>query len=104
MPKQEGAQEKLAEERLLIDDLANLGDGHPQYASRGTRHCCQKGSLPRQEADLAEKLSRLVGSDGWVLRSSCLGDDRDLALEQDNQVIALVALGEQHLAGGDFLL
>jgi hypothetical protein len=46
---------------------------------------------------LAEELPRSVRDDQLLFRLSVVVNDVDLALDQDDQVVALITLGEQRI-------
>ena len=95
MPKQERAQEQLAERRLLGHDRPRLGRRDAKHPPGSARDRCEKGSLTGQEADLAQKSAWPIGGDEGLSRLAGVRHDLDLALEHDDEVVCLVTLGKQ---------
>jgi hypothetical protein len=68
------------------------------------RHRGQKRPLTGQEADLSQELTRAVGGNERFWTAAVVDENVHLAIEDHYQVVIFIALGEQNLAGRDFLL
>ena len=64
------------------------------------RHGTQVGPLAGEEPDLADELRRAVGRDDRLARLAVALEDPDLAGQHHDQVVGVVAVGEQHISGG----
>jgi hypothetical protein len=97
--EQESPQEKVAQAGLLGHDPAQLLDRYGQHPARSGGHGAQERPLPGENADLTEELRGTVAGDDSSLRTAVSLDDVGRAGEQHDQVVVLVAVGEQHLTG-----
>jgi hypothetical protein len=95
---QQGAQDVLTQVGLLSHDHSHLLDPNAQHAARCSDHGGQKDPLSGQETLLSEEFTGSVGDDQVLLWSPEVLEDVDLALEHDDQVIGLVAVGEEDIA------
>ncbi len=99
-----GAQDVLAEVGLLGHDDPQLFNRHAQHTAGGPHHGRQVHPLTGQQALLPEELPLAVGDDHFLFRFSELLDNLDGALEDDDEVIARIAVGEEHVTGADLHL
>jgi hypothetical protein len=60
--------------------------------------------LTGEEAELAQELERAKGDEGHLGRLTVVLDDVEVPLEDDYQVIGLVAVGEENVTWGETLL
>jgi len=104
VPEQEGAQDQVAEAGFVGHDHAQLRDGHRQDPAGRGSHRRQVGTLPGQHADLAQELRPAVPGDDRGAGPAVPLDDLGGAVQHDDQVVRLVPVGEQHLAGGHVTL
>jgi hypothetical protein len=95
--QQEGPQDQVAQPWLLRHDPAQLRDRYRQDPPCGGDDGAEEGALPGQHADLTEKLRRAVTGDHARPRLAVTLDDVGRAREQHDQVVGLVAIGEQHI-------
>ena len=101
MAQQKGPEDQLAQVELLGHDCAELVDGHAQDASGGRGPGHQEDPLAGEQAELTEEFPRAVGDDHGLGRPALILDDLGATLEDDDQVVGLVAGGEKDVAGGD---
>ena len=96
-PQHVGAQDQVPEHRVEQRPLAQPLDRHDEHRARLDDLRREERGLPGQQAQLAEEAARPVHGD--EARSGTVAvADRDLAGEHDEEVVAPVALAEQHLA------
>ena len=94
-----GPEQQVAEYRVVADQRAQAIDGNDELLTRFPHDGREQGSLPREQALLAEEPSRAVHGDQPLPRPSVVVNHGDLAVEHDMEVIVLIALAEQHLSG-----
>ena len=99
MTEQEGPQDEVAQVWLLRHDPAQLRDRNCEYPPCGGGDGAQEGALPGEHADLAEKFRRTIAGDDTCPGLAVTLDDVGRAREQDDQVVGLVAVSEQHIPG-----
>jgi hypothetical protein len=104
VPEQERAQDQVTEAGLVGHDGAQLRDGNRQDAPSRSGHRRQVGALPGEHADLAQELRPAVPGDERRSGLAVPLDDLGGAVQHHDQVIGLVPVGEQHLAGGHVTL
>ena len=88
----------------LGHDDPQLRDGNRQDPPGRGGHRGQVGTLPGEHADLAEELGPAVPGDERRAGLAVPLDDLGGAVQHHDQVISLVPVGEQHLAGGHVTL
>ena len=98
---QEGTQDEIAQRLVVGDDLAQLVDGHDEDLARLDHDGGQEHRLAHEEVQLAEEAPRSVDHEQSLAGRPVGVIDRDLALEDDVEVVAAVALLEQDVAGLD---
>ena len=98
MAKEERSQEVVAQVGLLGHDGSHLFDGNPEDAPGLGGDCRQEHALTGEQAFLAKELARPVRDEHLLLGLAVLIDDVDGAFENHDQVVALVALGEEEVA------
>ena len=99
-----GAQDVLAEVGLLGHDDPHLLNRHAQHTASGPHHGRQVHPLTRQQALFPEELPLAVGDDHFLGRLAEVLDNLDGALEDDDEVIARIAIGEEHVTSADLHL
>ena len=97
MTQQEGPQDEVAQAWLLRHDPAQLRDRNGEDPPCGGGDGAQEGALPGEHANLAQKLRRTVAGDDPCPRMAVTLDDVGRARQQHDQVVGLVAIGEQHI-------
>src|SRR5438270_6145662 len=70
----------------------------PQDPAWCADDCCEVGTLPGEQADLAHKFARPVRHYHEFVRLSIMLNDPGLAFEQNDQVICLIAGAKEHIA------
>jgi hypothetical protein len=95
--QQQCPQDQVTQAGLLRHDPAHLRHRNCQHPPCGSGDGAQERALPRQHADLAEKLRRTEAGDHTCPRPAVTLNDVGRAREQHDQVIRLVAIGEQHI-------
>src|SRR5207302_344784 len=60
--------------------------------------CCEVGTLPGEQADLAHEFARPVRHNHEFVRLSIMLNNPGLAFDQNDQVISLIAVAEEHIA------
>jgi hypothetical protein len=85
---------------LLRHDHVDLIDRDPQGATGCACHGAEVGALTGEEAELSEELERAKGDEGHLGRLTVVLDDVDFPLQDDYQVIGLVAVGEENVTHG----
>src|SRR5258708_29812950 len=103
MPDEERAQDQLAQLELLVHDRVHLLHGDPQDPAGCADDRSQVGALAGEQTDLAHKFPRPVGHDHEFVWLSIVLNDPGLAFEQDDEVIRLIAVAEDHVADRDAL-
>jgi hypothetical protein len=96
-----GTQDQVGEALLVVDQLTQARTGNLQHLPRLDDARGQVNRLTGQQVQLAEKAALAVDSDRLLVRAACVLDDRHLARKDDEEVVARVAIGEQHLSGRD---
>src|SRR5207245_6541110 len=72
----------------------------PQDPARCADDCCEVGTLPGEQADLAHEFARPVRHNHEFVRLSIMLNNPGLAFDQNDQVISLIAVAEEHIADG----
>ena len=94
------AEHDARELLVLVDERADRGRRDPQDLAAVAHDGGQGDARAGQEAELAEEATRAEhGEDAVLPAEAC--DDRDHPREHDVEVLGLVALAEEHLAGRD---
>jgi hypothetical protein len=74
---------------------------HPQDPTGRGGQCRQVDALTGEKADLAQELAGAVGGEDGLVGTAVVVDDLGLAVEEDDEVVGVVTLGEEDLPGGD---
>jgi hypothetical protein len=98
--EQKRPQDEIAQARLLRHDPAQLCHRNREDPPRGGGDGAEEGALPGEHADLAEELRRTVTGDDGRPWPAVPIHDVGCAREQHDQIVGLVAIGEQHVTSG----
>ena len=104
MPEQERAHDQLAEPELLRHDHPYLSRGYAQHSPGRGRHRAEIDPLASEQSELTQELAGAVRRDDRLPRLADALDNLHLAVKDHNQVVGLVAVGKQHITGGDVVL
>ena len=96
-PQQVGAEHEIGEPAVRQDQRAQALHGHDQHLAGLHDHGAVERVLAGQQAELAEEAARPVDRDDPLVALPELVDDGHQALQDDEEVVAVVALVEQDL-------
>jgi hypothetical protein len=99
VPEQQSAQQQVAQRGLVRHDPAQLRHRNSEHATRRGGNRAQESALPGEDADLAEELGRAVAGDDARPGVAMILDDVGCPGQQHDQVVVLVAVGEEQVAG-----
>jgi hypothetical protein len=102
--KNERTQNQVAEAGFIGQHDAQLRNGNREESPARGGHCGQVGVLAGKHADLTEELRPTVAGDERGVRVAIPLDDLGGSVQDDDQVIRLVPVGEQDVAGSHVAL
>ena len=99
--QEERAQDQVAEVRVVGDELAQPFGRHGEDLAVLHDHRGQERSLAGEQIQLAEEAALSVHADRALATAVMALDDRDLARQDHEEVVAGVTLAEEHVAALD---